>query len=136
MFEGGGQSQQQDFSNEWIQYFRSIGQHQQADMLEQQTKAAKAAADPNPGPPGVQPQQASQQPGPPGAAAPASNGAPAAGPAADYSMQWAEHYRSMGKVQEAEAIEAYIKAQKVCLCVLCICVGLSPFCICKNVSLL
>lgn len=38
------------------------------------------------------------------AAAPAS---PA--PAADYSAQWAEYYRSIGKMKEAEAIEAQIK---------------------------
>ena len=88
---------------------RSIGQHQQADMLEQQTKAAKGGDASQ----GAQP-QANQQPGPPGTTAPAAapNGN-AAAPAADFSLQWAEHYRSMGKIQEAEAIEAYIKAQKV-----------------------
>jgi hypothetical protein len=59
---------------------------------------------------GLQPQQAAQpapqQAGPqPGAAA--QNGQP------DYSAQWAEYYRSIGKVKEAEAIEAQMKAGKV-----------------------
>jgi len=40
-----------------------------------------------------------------------SNGAPN-GNGADYSAQWAEYYRSIGKVKEAEAIEAQMK-QKV-----------------------
>jgi len=51
-------------------------------------------------------QPAAQQPGPqPGAAT--QNGQP------DYSAQWAEYYRSIGKVKEAEAIEAQMKAAKV-----------------------
>jgi hypothetical protein len=32
---------------------------------------------------------------------------------ADYSVQWAEYYRSIGKIKEAEAIEAQMKAGKV-----------------------
>lgn len=31
----------------------------------------------------------------------------------DYSQAWADHYRSIGKIAEAEQIETYIKAQKV-----------------------
>lgn len=31
----------------------------------------------------------------------------------DYSAQWAEYYRSIGKIEEAEAIEKQIAAQKV-----------------------
>lgn len=51
-------------------------------------------------------QPAAQQAGPqPGAAT--QNGQP------DYSAQWAEYYRSIGKVKEAEAIEAQMKAAKV-----------------------
>lgn len=35
--------------------------------------------------------------------------APASGAQPDYSAQWAEYYRSIGKLKEAEAIEAQIK---------------------------
>ena len=31
----------------------------------------------------------------------------------DFSVQWAEYYRSIGKIDEAEAIEKQIQAQKV-----------------------
>ena len=31
----------------------------------------------------------------------------------DYSAQWAEYYRSMGKHKEAEAIEAQMKAKVI-----------------------
>lgn len=41
------------------------------------------------------------------AAAAAASGQP------DYSKQWAEYYRSIGKIDEAEAIENQIKATKV-----------------------
>ena len=53
----------------------------------------------------------------PATAAPANGaGAPnGVGGTADYSAQWAEYYRSVGKHKEAEAIEAQIK-QKVYLC--------------------
>lgn len=57
------------------------------------------------GAPGVQPQAAQPQPV---AQAPTQNGQP------DYSAQWAEYYRTMGKIKEAEAIEASMKS-KVCL---------------------
>lgn len=36
----------------------------------------------------------------------------------DYSAQWAEYYRSIGKVKEAEAIEAQMK-MKVLNCLYC-----------------
>lgn len=39
--------------------------------------------------------------------------APAAAGTADYSKQWAEYYRSIGKIDEAEAIENQIKSTKV-----------------------
>lgn len=38
-------------------------------------------------------------------------GAQTNGAQPDYSAQWAEYYRSMGKIKEAEAIEAQIKAK-------------------------
>lgn len=65
---------------------------------------------PNPAPtgsagPNQQPQQPPQQQQQAGAA---QNGGQA-----DYSVQWAEYYRSIGKIKEAEAIEAQMKAGKV-----------------------
>ena len=67
---------------------------------------------PQPGQPQPQPGAGPSGPQPagpqPGAPAATQNGA------ADYSAQWAEYYRSMGKIKEAEAIEAQMKAGKVC----------------------
>lgn len=37
----------------------------------------------------------------------------AAGGQPDYSKQWAEYYRNIGKIEEAEAIENQMKAAKV-----------------------
>ena len=64
----------------------------------QPNPAAAAAAAPAP----QQPQPQQQQ------AAAAQNGGQA-----DYSAQWAEYYRSIGKIKEAEAIEAQMKTGKV-----------------------
>jgi len=36
---------------------------------------------------------------------PVANGQP------DYSLQWAEYYRSIGKIKEAEAIETQMKGK-------------------------
>ncbi len=44
-------------------------------------------------------------------AAPAA--APAAAPTQDYSAQWAAYYRSIGKIGEAEAIEAQARMKQV-----------------------
>lgn len=41
-----------------------------------------------------------------------------AGGQQDYSKQWAEYYRSIGKIEEAEAIENQIKANKVSISIL------------------
>lgn len=73
----------------------------EAEVIEQQAKA-KAAGAAVPGAP------AAPQPG--AVSAPAGAQASAgAGGQPDYSTQWAEYYRSMGKVKEAEAIEAQMK---------------------------
>lgn len=111
-------------------------------MLEQQMKAAKdgnssgapgaAPSNSTPAPPGT---GGNSAPAPPGTTPstngqggpPAPGGASQNGQSADYSQQWADHYRSIGKVAEAEAIENYIKQQKVCLqfrrpCVCNVCV--------------
>jgi len=59
------------------------------------------AAQPQPQPAAApQPQPAAQP------SAVAQNGQP------DYSAQWADYYRSIGKLKEAEAIEAQMKASK------------------------
>ena len=47
--------------------------------------------------------------GVPNAGAGAPQGGGAAAP--DYSAQWAEYYRSIGKTKEAEAIESQIRAK-------------------------
>ena len=70
-----------------------MGMHREADMIEQQLKAKQAAVTPQP-----QAQPAAQQ------------AAQSAGQQAqDYSAQWAEYYRSIGKIEEAEAIEKQMK---------------------------
>lgn len=105
-----------DYSLHWIEYYRSIGRNQEAEAIERQRVRAfnfprhifdeefwkvkifqNAAAAPAP-----MPHQS---------AVSATNGAAVNG-ATDYSLQWAEYYRKMGKFKEAEAVEAGIK-QKV-----------------------
>lgn len=90
-----------DYSLQWADYYRSLGMHREAEMIEQQAKA-KAAG----GATGVP--AAAPQAGAPGAA-PAAGAAPAGAAQPDYSSQWAEYYRSIGKIKEAEAIEAQMK---------------------------
>lgn len=50
-----------------------------------------------------------------GSAVSAPAAAPAATPAQDYSAQWAAYYRSIGKIQEAEAIEAQARLKQASL---------------------
>lgn len=100
---GGGQA---DYTQQWIEYLRAQGQHQQADMLEKQMKQSQnggGSSSNGGGPPGVTPAAPGTTPGAP---AGAQNGG-------DYSQAWADHYRSIGKIAEAEQIENYIKSQKV-----------------------
>lgn len=73
--------------------------HREAEMIEQQLKAKQAAAG------GAQTQ--------PQAAAPAAAQTTAGGQTQDYSAQWAEYYRSIGKIEEAEAIEKQMKVSLI-----------------------
>ncbi|XP_043276913.1 far upstream element-binding protein 1 isoform X2 [Venturia canescens] len=116
------QTGQPDYSAQWAEYYRSLGMHREADMIEQQAKQPKPDHNQQPAPPGAggptapTPQQ--QQPQPPQQTAPQQQqqqqpNAAQNGGQADYSAQWAEYYRSMGKIKEAEAIEAQMKAGKL-----------------------
>jgi len=83
---------QPDYSAQWIEYYRSLGMVKEAEMIENQVRGGGA--------------------GPTGA--PQAAPAPAAAPAPqqpDYSAQWADYYRSIGKLAEAEAIEKNMRAK-------------------------
>ncbi|KAK9883998.1 hypothetical protein WA026_004933 [Henosepilachna vigintioctopunctata] len=99
MNSGSGQA---DYSLQWAEYYRSLGMHREAEMIEQQ---AKNKATGQPGAIGSTPTVSSVPAAVP-AAAPA---AAAANGQLDYSAQWADYYRSLGKLKEAEAIEAQMK---------------------------
>lgn len=73
-----------------------MGMHREAEMIESQLKAKQAAGVVSGGPPQTQ-------------QAPAGMAAGAPGQTTDYSAQWAEYYRSIGKIEEAEAIEKQMK---------------------------
>ncbi|KAH8300102.1 hypothetical protein KR044_009809 [Drosophila immigrans] len=88
----------QDYSAQWIEYYKQIGCHREADMIEQQMKAKMGTS--------ASGQQAPQQ-----QAQPQQQQQSGAG-GADYSAQWAEYYRSVGKVEEAEAIEKTLKSKQ------------------------
>ncbi|XP_054736944.1 far upstream element-binding protein 3 isoform X1 [Anastrepha obliqua] len=109
---GGGQ--QADYSAQWIEYYKSMGMMREAEMIEQQLKAKQGGG--NPGQPmggaGGMPQQQQAQPQPqqqPQQQQPQQQQAQQGGGTADYSAQWAEYYRSIGKIAEAEAIEKQMK---------------------------
>ncbi|XP_039298560.1 far upstream element-binding protein 3 [Nilaparvata lugens] len=98
------QTGQPDYSAQWAEYYRSVGMHREAELIEQQAKASKGmTAVAVAGGQGA-PQQQPSQPAP-AAAQPAQNGQP------DYSAQWAEYYRSTGKIKEAEFIEQQMKTK-------------------------
>ena len=90
-----------DYSAQWAEYYRSMGMMHEAEAIEAQMRGQRSG-------PSVAP---AAQPAAAPAGVPGSNGAQNGG-SADYSAQWADYYRSIGKVKEAEAIEAQMK-QKV-----------------------
>lgn len=123
---------QPDYTAQWIQYYRSIGAMKDAEVLEQQLKATKVRAmkrdvrkfwhaqfffffawlvlflvliKKNYFSVLVQGIASSAV-----TATPAAT--PAAAPAQDYSAQWAAYYRSIGKIQEAETIEAQARLKQ------------------------
>lgn len=104
---------QPDYSQQWIEYYKSMGLHREAEMIEQQLKAKQAAgaaaAQPMPGTTsnGTGVVQTPTMAGAQAAAAPVQQA-----PVQDYSAQWAEYYRSIGKIDEAEAIEKQIAVSK------------------------
>lgn len=108
--QAGGQA---DYSQQWIEYYRQMGMHREAEMIEQQVKARQAAA--QQGAAAAATAAAVQTTQGQSVAATTSAGAqPAAGGGgqADYSAQWAEYYRRLGRIDEAEAIEKQIAANK------------------------
>jgi len=81
-----GSGGQTDYSQQWAEYYRSLGMLKEAEIIEQQMIAR--------GKVGVSGASRSSSPN-------------------DYSAQWAEYYRSMGNLKEAEAIEAQMKMKGV-----------------------
>lgn len=107
-----GGAAQPDYSQQWIEYYRQMGMHREADAIEQQVKAKQAT--------GQMPGQVMPQ----GTPSQSANGAPTGGPATmigqmqvggvqqDYSAEWAEYYRKLGKHEEAEIIEKQMQTAK------------------------
>ncbi|KRT81854.1 K Homology domain containing protein [Oryctes borbonicus] len=94
---------QPDYSLQWAEYYRSLGMIREAEMIEQQAKNKTMAGAPTAP---MQPAPATQS-----AAVPQQPATTSSSAQPDYSAQWAEYYRSLGKHKEAEAIEAQMKAK-------------------------
>lgn len=111
---GGGGGGQADYSQQWIEYYRQMGMHREAEMIEQQVKARQAAASQQGAAAAVAATvQTTQVVATSNAGAQqASGGGGGGGGQADYSAEWAEYYRRLGRIDEAEAIEKQIAANK------------------------
>ncbi|XP_065073586.1 far upstream element-binding protein 1 isoform X3 [Ochlerotatus camptorhynchus] len=111
---GGGQA---DYSQQWIEYYRQMGMHREAEMIEQQVKARQAAASQQGAAAAVAATVQTTQvvaTSNAGAQQPSGGGGGSGGGGqADYSAEWAEYYRRLGRIDEAEAIEKQIAANKV-----------------------
>ncbi|XP_045512518.1 far upstream element-binding protein 1 isoform X2 [Pieris brassicae] len=94
---------QPDYSQQWIDYYRSLGLMREAEAIEQQAKQQQMGGPNNQSNSGS-PSQTSGPASTPPSSTPSN--------APDYSAQWAEYYRSIGKLKEADAIEAQIKAKQ------------------------
>ena len=101
--QSGGAAGSVDYSKQWADYYRSMGMVREAEMIEQNYMKG--------GPGGIAGAQTNAAGSNSLGAAPQMNGSSGGGGSsqADYSSQWAEYYRSIGKVKEAEAIENQIK---------------------------
>jgi len=86
-----------------------MGCHREAEMIEQQMKAKQGGG--SSGPVQPQQQQPSQQQQPQQQQSQQQQGGAGGAGGADYSAQWAEYYRSVGKIEEAEAIEKTLKSK-------------------------
>lgn len=111
---GGGQA---DYSQQWIEYYRQMGMHREAEMIEQQVKVRQAAATQQGAAAAVSATVQTTQvvaTSNAGAQQPSGGGGGSGGGGqADYSAEWAEYYRRLGRIDEAEAIEKQIAANKV-----------------------
>lgn len=114
----------QDYSQQWIDYYRSQGLYAEADKIIEalmKSKKGQPGGGGGGGPAGGAPQSGSVPAGgqnPPGALPqqPSGGAAAAAAPGTsgtqDYSQQWIEYYRSHGMNAEADKIEQTLKASK------------------------
>lgn len=109
-----GGAGQADYSQQWIEYYRQMGMHREAEMIEQQVKARQAQAQQGAPAAAIQTTQvvATSNAGAQQAAAGGGGAQAGSGGQADYSAEWAEYYRRLGRVEEAEAIEKQIAHNK------------------------